>query len=134
MDIPCRIQDGSKKTKQVIAYCLQNAAEIFKQINMVLPTEIDMEEMGNNVIAGCYHTPGFYHDRKIRTVVFNTNFDWENLLEKSYDEYKQDHFHTTGHFINNCKALLEINFCQAVPDLRTIRNKISSIIHNIIII
>ena len=104
LGIPCTIRDGSPKAQKVIAYCCFNAAEIFRQINMPLPTKIDMDEMESNTpgqfpIAGCYYSPAPYKNYPIRTVVFNTLYDWDNHMETSYEVNKQDNFHTSGHFL-----------------------------------
>mgnify|MGYP002857694182 CR=1 FL=1 len=108
LGVPCTIRQGSSKTQKVIAYCCFNAAEIFRQINhpsVVLPLKIDMEEMpalapGLYPIAGCYPGPVYEKGYPVRTVVFNSLYDWDNHMEKSKEIQKLDGgFHSSGHFL-----------------------------------
>ncbi len=100
--IPCDFSGVSKKAKQVIAYGCFNAAEILRQINMVLPTKICVDSFGDNsrTIAACYYYPDYSKNYPIRTVVFNDNYDWENLLPDSLKDYKTDTFHSSNNFMH----------------------------------
>lgn len=105
--IPCSLRLGSDKAQHVIGYCCMNAAEIFKQINhpsIVLPTRIDMEEIidpdGSYPIAVCYYGPNPIKGYPIRTVTFNTVYDWDNHMENSKPRNIEDGgFHASGHFL-----------------------------------
>lgn len=104
LGIPCQIRQGSKKTRQVIAYGCFNATEMLRQINMPLPTRIDMEEMlgsepGVYPIAACYYAPDYNKGYPIRTVTFNTLHNWDNHMETCYEENKRNGYHTSGHFL-----------------------------------
>lgn len=95
LGIPCDFSDGSNKARKVVAYGTFNAAEMLRQINMVLPTKITMGDMGDSgTLAGCYFLPDLYNNTPIRTVKFNTAYDWDNHMEK----FKQDNKRSGGHF------------------------------------
>lgn len=97
--IPCSFKLGSMKARKVIAYCCFHASEIFRQINMVLPTKLDMEvNESPNTIAACYYRP--YKNYPVRTVTFNTEYDWDNHMETSKEQNKLDKgYHSSGHFL-----------------------------------
>ena len=101
MGIPCRFDRGSEKTRKVIAYCAFKTSEIFRQMNMVLPTQLGMESHEANSdgginIAVCYYLPGA--GIPIRTVNFNSLYDWDNHIERS-KENNSNGFHSSGHFL-----------------------------------
>ena len=108
LGVPCSIRQGSQKTQKVIAYCCFNTAEIFRQLNhpsIVLPRMITMEEIRGDIpglypIACCYGFPVSHKGYPIRTVVFNTLYDWDNHMENSKEIQKRDGgFHSSGHFL-----------------------------------
>ena len=101
LGIPCDFRAGSDKARKVVAYCAFNAAEMLRQINMVLPVKITMGEMNApEILAGCYYTPNPVKNFPIRTVEFNTEYDWDNHMEKAmqFNKYKNGVF-SSGHFI-----------------------------------
>lgn len=101
LGIPCEFRNGTDKAKKVVAYCSFNAAEMLRQINMVLPTKITMGEMGNpDILAVCYYLPDIQNNIPIRTVEFNTEYDWDNHMETLRENNKKNGGHfSSGHFI-----------------------------------
>ncbi len=101
LGIPCDFREGSEKARKVVAYSAFNAAEILRQINMVLPTKITMGDMKDpDILAGCYFLPDTQENYPIRTVEFNTKYDWDNHMEKirELNKEKGGQF-SSGHFI-----------------------------------
>ena len=101
LGIPCDFRAGSDKARKVVAYCAFNAAEMLRQINMVLPAKITMGVMNDsNTLAGCYFLPDLNNNIPIRTVKFNTEYDWDNHMEKLRENNKKNGGHfSSGHFI-----------------------------------
>lgn len=82
LGIAATFREGNNYARQFVSYCCYQAAEIFRQINLKLPTKIDLidfKKIGSDAAGLCnygsMYNPKYY---PVRSTLFNSSVDWMN--------------------------------------------------------
>lgn len=100
LGVPCTFRAGTEEMRKIAAFCCFHSAEIFRKLNLVLPKKIDLEPAStDNIIGVCYYRSDSWKKYPIRTVTFNTRFDWTDYIQRFKTSQGNGYF-STNHFLH----------------------------------